>query len=236
VVVAISHSGNSDELNFIFPALRSLGVGIIAITGDERSIMASFADIVLNTAVPREACPFNLAPTSSATAALAMGDALAVCLMEQKGFTEKDFERVHPGGSLGKRLMEPVHSLMNRENIPCLGMRASLEHAVSALNSGGLGILLLLDDSGRTGGLLTDGDLRRALCAGRYKSDSPVAGVMTVTFSYGRPEQSSAEILDIMESRAITALPILDEEKHPLGIIHLHDLLGKGAIKFFKNG
>ena len=232
VLIAISNSGNTDELNAILPVLRALGVKIIALTGGVDSRMASLSDVVLNTGVPREACPMNLAPTSSTTATLAMGDALAVCLIEYKAFTERDFKRVHPGGSLGQRLREPVDALMQRDSLPLAAMSVSSSQAIEVLNQGGLGTVLLLDGDGRTAGILTDGDIRRALCSGSFKPDAPVAEIMTARFSYAMPGQTVAEVLDLMERRAIMALPVLGGDKKPLGIVHLHDLLGKGKFKF----
>lgn len=232
VAVAISNSGCTDELNAILPVLRSLGVKIISMTGGLDSPMAALSDVVLNAGVPREACPFNLAPTSSTTAVLALGDALAVCLIDYKAFTEKDFKRVHPGGSLGQRLREPVGALMQRENIPTASAANGLMAAVEVLNRGGLGTVLLLDGAGRVTGILTDGDLRRVLCAGKYRPEVPVAEVMTGSFRYAGPGQTVAEVLDVMEGSSITVLPVLDTERRPLGVIHLHDLLGKGKIKF----
>ncbi|MDR1125286.1 MAG: KpsF/GutQ family sugar-phosphate isomerase [Deltaproteobacteria bacterium] len=232
VAVAISNSGCTDELNAILPVLRSLGVKIVCMTGGLNSPLAALSDVVLNAGVPREACPFNLAPTSSTTAVLALGDALAVCLIDYKAFTEKDFQRVHPGGSLGQRLREPVGALMHRESIPTASAGNGLMAAVEALNRGGLGTVLLLDGEGRAAGILTDGDLRRALCAGNYRPETRVAEVMTASFRYAEPGQSAAEVLDVMEARSITVLPVLDAGRRPLGIIHLHDLLGKGKIKF----
>ncbi|MDR2892794.1 MAG: KpsF/GutQ family sugar-phosphate isomerase [Deltaproteobacteria bacterium] len=232
VVIAISNSGNTDELNAILPVLRSLGVKIIGLTGGLDSTLATLSDIVLDAGVPREACPFNLAPTSSTTAVLALGDALAVCLIEYKSFTEKDFKRVHPGGSLGQRLREPVDSLMHTENIPVAGREASLAEAVEALNRGGLGTVLLLDPEGRVDGIFTDGDLRRTLCRGSFDPDAPVFESMTRQFCHARPGQNLAEVLDLMESRSITVLPVLDSQRRPLGVLHLHDVLGKGKIRF----
>ena len=232
VLIAISNSGNTDELNAILPVLTALGVKIIALTGGLHSRMAALSDVVLNTGVPREACPMNLAPTSSTTATLAMGDALAVCLIDYKAFTEKDFKRVHPGGSLGQRLREPVDLLMQRDNLPLAGVEASSNEAIEVLNKGGLGTVLLLDDAGRTAGILTDGDIRRALCGRNFAADAPVSNIMTSRFSYAMPGQTVAEVLDLMERRAIMALPVLGGDKKPLGIVHLHDLLGKGKVKF----
>ena len=232
VIIAISYSGKTEELNAILPPLHSLGVKIIALTGDIGAPLANFADIVINTAVPREACPFNLAPTSSTTAVLAVGDALAVCLIRCRAFTEKDFKRVHPGGALGQRLRQYVAEIMHSDNIPTAGMNSSVGEAAEALNKGGLGAVLLLEKSGAAVGILTDGDLRRALCAGSLRADAPVSAIMTENFRHASKSMRAAEVLDIMEKTAITVLPVLDGDKRPLGMVHMHDLLGKGRIKF----
>lgn len=232
VLIAISNSGHTDELNAILPALRSLGVKILALTGGAESTLASLADVVINTAVPREACPLNLAPTTSTTAVLAVGDALAVCLIECRSFTEKDFRRVHPGGSLGRRLKLHVDDIMRRDGLPIAPLDSTQAEALDALHRGGMGLVMLVDGLGKTAGVLSDGDVRRAFVKGRLDSDAPVSGIMTGVFQYAVPGQLAAELLDKMENRAITVLPVLDGDKKPLGIVHLHDLLGKGAIKF----
>lgn len=230
-VIAISYSGKTDELNAILPALKSLGVKIVGITGGADSPMASLVDALLDVHVPREACPLNLAPTSSTTATLVMGDALAVCLIEAKAFTEKDFKRVHPGGALGQRLREPVGELMHKD-APTTPLSADLGRAVSDVHKGGLGASLIIDNAGKAAGILTDGDIRRALLRGSFDAARPVAEVMTAEFRHADPKMSAADVLNIMEGAAIMVLPVLDENGKVLGIIHMHDLLGKGDIKF----
>lgn len=230
-VIAISYSGKTDELNAIIPALKSLGVRIVAITGGVNSPLASLADVTLDVGVPREACPLNLAPTSSTTATLAVGDALAVCLIEAKSFTEKDFKRVHPGGALGQRLREPVGELMHKA-APTTPLNADFGRAVADVHNGGMGASLIVDDAGKAVGILTDGDIRRALLRGSFDAARRVAEVMTSKFRHATPDMSAADVLNIMESSAITVLPVLDGQGKVIGIIHMHDLLGKGDIKF----
>jgi arabinose-5-phosphate isomerase len=231
VFIGISNSGRTDELNALLPALRVLGVKIIALTGGGDSPMAALADIVINTAVPREACPLNLAPTSSTTAALAVGDALAVCLIKARNFTEKDFRRIHPGGSLGRRLRAGVSELMHREP-PLASIADPAGQAVAALHRGGLGAVLILDGQGIMAGIFTDGDLRRAILGQNFTPERGIGEIMTTSFRFLTPEATAAEALDQMEQAAITVLPVLDREKRPLGVLHLHDLLGKGEIAF----
>lgn len=230
-VIAISNSGKTDELNAILPVLKSLGVKIVALTGGVNSLMAQFADALIDTGVPREACPLNLAPTSSTTATLAVGDALAVCLIEAKSFTEKDFKRVHPGGALGQRLRASVTDLMHK-SAPITPSDADFGRAVADVHTSGLGASLIVDAGGKAVGILTDGDIRRSLLKRSFEATRPVAEVMTSKFRHATPKMTAADVLNIMESSAITVLPVLDDEHKVLGIIHMHDLLGKGDIKF----
>jgi arabinose-5-phosphate isomerase len=230
-VIAISYSGKTDELNAILPVLRSFGVKIVAITGGMDSPLASLADVTLNVGVPREACPMNLAPTTSTTATLAMGDALAVCLIEAKSFTKKDFKRVHPGGALGQRLRESVGELMHKA-APTTPLMSDFGRAVADVHNGGLGATLIVDEAGKALGIITDGDIRRSLLNGGIDASRAVAEVMTPKFRHARPEMSVADVLNIMEDHAITVLPVLDGNGVVQGIIHMHDLLGKGDIKF----
>lgn len=232
VVIAISYSGKSDELNAILPALRSLGTRIIAITGGAASPLAELADVVIDAAIPREACPMNLAPTSSTTATLALGDALAVCLMDIKAFTPKDFSRFHPGGALGQRLSLSVADLMHRSSIPLAKENAPLGEALAVLDQGGFGAVIVTDAGGKLSGILTDGDVRRILCQGRAILSLPVAEVMTKNPRHAREEMSVAELIDIMEQKSITVLPVVDGTLAVTGIVHLHDILGKGQVKF----
>ena len=232
VVLAISHSGKTDELTAILPALRRLGASIIALTAGLESPLAQMSDVVIDAGVPREACGMNLVPTSSTTAALAIGDALAVCLMDSKSFTTKDFKRNHPGGALGQRLSLSVADLMHRENLPVARDNAPLGVALSMLDKGGFGAVVLADAAGKLSGILTDGDVRRILCRGLADMDKSVSSVMTKKPNHAMPDMSVAELLDIMEQKSITLLPVVDRDMTVAGIVHLHDILGKGQVKF----
>ncbi|MBG0778234.1 MAG: KpsF/GutQ family sugar-phosphate isomerase [Desulfovibrionaceae bacterium] len=230
VVVAISNSGETDELNAILPALRSLGAGLVALTGGANSTLAELADAVVDTSVPREACPMDLAPTASTTAVLAVGDALAVCLIRIKDFGEKDFKRFHPGGMLGQRLQARVGELMH-EGAPCVEADATFADALRVLNAGGLGAVIVTR-AGLLEGIVTDGDVRRLVCAGGFDSSRDVAHYMVAGPKAARVSHYAAQALDIMEAKAITVLPVVDESDAVVGVIHLHDLLGKGRLKF----
>lgn len=232
VVVAISYSGKTEEVVALLPALRSLGAKLIVIVGDAVSPMARIADIILDVFIPREACPLDLAPTSSTTATLAMGDALAVCLMEAKSFTSDDFKRFHPGGSLGQRLRLKISEVMHTQNLPVVLETATLAATLSVQDAGGLGAALVTDADGKLTGILTDGDVRRYLCRKEPDMSAPVSALMTKNPRHGRADNSVAELLDLMEQKAITVLPVTKEDGTLLGVIHLHDLLGKGTVHF----
>lgn len=232
-VLAISKSGETDEVNALLPALRAIGVKIVSLIGREGpSTMADLSDVVVDVSVPKEASEVVPAPTASTTAALAVGDALAVCLMRRKEFDASDFKRCHPGGELGRRLKLKVSDLMHTEDLPVAQSGALLGEAVMLLNDGGLGALAVVDGKGVLHGILTDGDVRRLLCAGDVKPDSLVTGFMTANPSAASPEDSAARVMDMMEQKAITVVPIVDADKKLIGMIHLHDLLGKGLLKF----
>jgi arabinose-5-phosphate isomerase len=232
VVLAISNSGETDELNAVLPTMRSLGVCIVGLTRSEHSTLAGQCDIVLKVHVPREACPFGLAPTASTTATLAVGDALAVCLIHWKRFDACDFQRCHPGGTLGQRLRLFIRDVMHRDNVPKVRDTTSISEALDVLNKGGLGTVAVVDAAGMLTGILTDGDVRRLVCQGLLEMAEPVARVMTRNPRSAHPEQTAALALDAMESAAITVLPVVDEGNALLGMVHLHDLLGKGRVKF----
>ena len=232
VIIAISNSGETAELNAILPALKSLGTSLIAMTGREDSTLGRLADVTLHSGVPREACPHGLAPTASTTAVLALGDALAVCLMQLKSFTEKDFLRYHPGGSLGQRLKLNVSEVMRTEGLPQLSETSLLSEALRQLDQGKLGAVLLLDNEHRISGILTDGDVRRAVCRGTLNPAAPVSTVMPPSPRCGPQSDTVAPLLELMESKAITVLPIADEERRLLGMVHMHDLLGQGSVAF----
>ena len=222
VIIAISNSGETAELNAILPALKSLGTSLIAMTGREDSTLGRLADVTLHSGVPREACPHGLA----------LGDALAVCLMQLKSFTEKDFLRYHPGGSLGQRLKLNVSEVMRTEGLPQLSETSLLSEALRQLDQGKLGAVLLLDGEHRISGILTDGDVRRAVCRGTLNPEAPVSTVMTPSPRCGTQSDTVATLLELMESKAITVLPIADEERRLLGMVHMHDLLGQGSVAF----
>lgn len=174
----------------------------------------------------------NLAPTASTTAALAVGDALAVCLMRIKDFGTKDFKRVHPAGALGARLSQKIASLMHTKNLPVTRDSAPLTEALAALNTGGFGLAALTDADGRLTGVLTDGDVRRMLCKSGFDPVRPAAEVMTRDPRSVTVTSSAAQVLDLMEARQITVLPVLDENGFLVGLVHVHDLLGKGRVRF----
>ncbi len=231
VVLAISNSGETDELNAVLPTMRSLGVSIVCMTGKPDSTMAGLSDVVLDTAVPKEACPLDLAPTASTTAVLAVGDALAVCLIHWKSFTADDFRKYHPGGALGQRLSLRVDGLMHtqvpqeREDVP-------IRQALQTLDAGRLGAVVLTDAAGKLAGIITDGDVRRLVCRGTVDMEAPAHSLMVRNPLHAMGGQSVAELLDVMEARAITVLPVVGAEMALIGVIHLHDLLGKGGVKF----
>jgi arabinose-5-phosphate isomerase len=231
-VLAISKSGETDEVNVLLPSLRAVGVKVVGLLGKDESRMAALCDAVVNCGVPKEADEAVPAPTASTTAALAVGDALAVCLMRMNSFDEKDFRRCHPGGELGRRLCLRVSDLMHTQDIPAAPEDITLGEAVLRIDKGGLGALALTAPGGELTGILTDGDVRRTLCAGDVKPESPVADFMTRGPKSARPASSAAEVMDIMEEKAITVVPIVDENRKLVGMVHLHDLLGKGLLKF----
>ncbi|MDC0336131.1 KpsF/GutQ family sugar-phosphate isomerase [Pseudodesulfovibrio sp.] len=232
VILALSNSGGTDEVNAIIPTLKSLGCTVICMTGNAVSAMAQASDIIIKVAVPKEACPIGLAPTASTTAQLAVGDALAVCLMEWKSFDQDDFKKFHPGGSLGQRLATCVDQLMHTDNLPVVQEIVSLKVAMEELNSGGLGLVAIVDSGNILKGVFSDGDVRREVCCGPFDIERPVIEVMTASPKRATAGESSAHVLDIMEQNEITVLPVVGENGELVGMVHLHDLLGKGALRF----
>ncbi len=233
VVLAISYSGETAELNLLVNSLKNRAVSIIAMTGGPESTLAKLADAVLNIGVPKEACPLGLAPTASTTAAMAMGDALAVVLLDRKQFKESDFRRNHPGGSLGERLKVNVSEVMiTGEHIPMVTTDTSLRQAVSTLNAKNLGAVLIIDEKQRIAGIITDGDVRRMVAKEVDLDTQRAADHMTPTPKTIKKELLAADALSIMQEHEITILPITDANGHLAGILHLHDLLGKGEFRF----
>lgn len=232
VVIAISNSGETDELNAILPTLISLGAKVIGLTGNPQSTMAGICHVCLSTGVPKEACTLGLAPTASTTATLAMGDALAVALIEWKSFGPDDFQRYHPGGDLGRQLRLIVSKIMHVQGLPVVRSGTTLEQALTVLDQGGLGTVVVLSDQDRLLGILTDGDVRRLVCRKGFFPDQPVDVYMTRNPRYADVNEKGALVLERMEKAAITVLPVLDQDRVLLGVVHLHDLLGKGRVRF----
>jgi len=231
-LLAISNSGETAEITTLAATVKRRQARIIAMTGVESSTLARMADLVLDTRVPREACPLNMAPTASTTATLVIGDALAVALMVRRGFRKEDFIRHHPGGSLGERLNLKVQDIMlDRRAAPEVTEAATLHEIVASINEQNLGFTLVTAGD-RLVGIITDGDLRRALLSGRELYGCQAADLMTKDPLSIRDDRTAAEALEIMERKLITALAVLDRSGTLVGVIHLHDLLGRGEVRF----
>lgn len=233
VLIALSNSGETKEINILLPSVRAIGCRVVAFTGDQHSTLAKHSDLVINTGVAQEACPMGLAPTASSTAMLAMGDALAVVLMNRKAFSSTDFKRFHPAGALGQRLAARVAELMlPADFVPRVTSDSDLQRAITILDQGGLGALLVVDPSQRLEGIVTDGDLRRCFARHDTPFEIPLVRVMTAHPKTLFPESAVYDALNLMETHQITVLPIVDRDRHIRGILHLHDILGKGEFKF----
>lgn len=231
-LIALSNSGETPEITSLAATIKKRGPLIIAMTGSVSSTLARMADLVLDCRVPREACPLNMAPTASTTATLSLGDALAVALMVKRGFRKEDFLRHHPAGSLGERLNLNVKDIMLcRPAIPEVGENASLKEIIGCINRQNLGFALVTRGDELLG-IITDGDLRRFLAEDDRIYESSALNLMTANPLTIREDRTAAEALEVMERKLITALAVLDENHKLAGIIHLHDLLGKGEIRF----
>jgi len=233
IFIALSKSGETDELNILLPSIRRIGCKIIAFTADKRSNLAHHSDIIIDVAVDSEACPMGLAPTASTTALLAMGDALAVVLLEKKQFKSSDFKLYHPGGALGQRLAARIEDIMiSPESQLCVSEGTPMTEAVIAVDRGGLGAVLVVDRRNQLSGIITDGDIRRMVVSGRPIADLAVEDVMTKNPKTQEQNAPTSDALYIMERHQITVLPIVNSSGEVKGILHLHDILGKGAFKF----
>lgn len=233
VVLAISYSGNTVELNLLLTSLKKRGVSIIAMTGGLASPLAEAADIVLDIGIPKEACPLGLAPTTSTTATLALGDALAVVLLGRNKFREADFRQNHPGGSLGERLKVKVKEVMvSGDRVPVIVDNQTAINAVQVLNEKNLGAVLIVTGENKVVGILTDGDVRRYIADQEAFNGSLAGEVMTPDPISIDAEMLAADALSIMQRHEITILPIVDNEGKLVGMLHLHDLLGKGEFRF----
>jgi arabinose-5-phosphate isomerase len=231
LVLAISNSGETAEILTILPLIKRLGAPLVAMTGKPGSTMAQIADVHLDVSVSQEACPLNLAPTASTTATLAMGDALAVALLEARGFTPEDFALSHPGGTLGRRLLLKIADLMHTgERIPRVAPDATVAAALLEMSRKGLGMTAVADAAGLALGVFTDGDLRRVFDLGIDLRQVPIAEVMTRGGKSIGAGRLAAEAVHLMDLYKITALMVLDDDRRLQGVIHMHDLLRAGVV------
>jgi arabinose-5-phosphate isomerase len=228
-VLAISNSGETPEILAIIPTIKRWGNPVIAITNNLNSKLAKESDIHLYLNVKREACRLNLAPTSTTTATMALGDAIAVALLEMRGFTSEDFAKFHPGGSLGKKLMKVSELMHVGEELPIVHPETPLKEAVLIMSEKGFGAALVVNKDGELVGILTDGDLRRFIESGGSIDKCLVEKVMTKNPKFITKDQLILEALEIMERYNITVLPVV-ENKKPIGLIHLHDILKSGVV------
>ncbi len=231
IILALSNSGETDELKSLLPHLKRMGCKIILVTGNLHSTLAKLADVTIDAGVSKEACPLNLSPTASTTAALGLGDALAIALLEENGFTEKDFALFHPGGELGRRLQMKVGAIMRKgSDIPKVKSAASFQTIVKEINAKKTGCALVIDGA-KLKGIIVDGDLRRAMLKNpdirKWNADNLKTPKPTTISA----EMSLAHALQMMEEKTIYQLIVVDGQKRPVGLVHLHDLLGRGQIQ-----
>ena len=234
VVIALSNSGETGEVLHILPSLRRIGAKVIAMVGNPNSSLGKNADVVLDVGVSKEACPLGLAPTSSTTAALAFGDALAVALLSKRKFTADQFAVFHPGGSLGRKLLMTVADVMHSgDDNPLVKGDMKVQDALFVITDKGLGAVSVVDDDNKMIGVLTDGDIRRGLSQGFSFLTRPVTELMTKSPKTITQDKLAAEALHLMESnkpRPITVLPVIDAEKHVIGLLHMTDLVRQGVV------
>ena len=231
MVVALSNSGESPEILAIVPFLKRHGIKLVTLTGNPQSSLAQIADVHLDASVEKEACPLNLAPTASTTAALALGDALAISLLQARGFSENDFALTHPGGALGKRLLIKVSDLMHTgERLPQVGEYATLQEALLEMTKKGLGVTAIVSANGTLAGIFTDGDLRRTLEKTADLRGVKISDVMSRKPRTITVERLAVEAAQLMEQHHITCVLVADASNHLVGALHTHDLMGAGVI------
>lgn len=231
IVLALSNSGTTNEIVTLLPLIKRLGLTLISMTGNPDSTLARAANVNLDTQVEQEACPLNLAPTSSTTVTLVLGDALAIALLEARGFTPEDFAFSHPGGALGRRLLLKVEHVMHSgDELPAVARDASLREALLEMTQKGLGMTLILAPDRTLAGIFTDGDLRRALDKGIDVRDASIDALMTHGGKTARPEMLAAQALKIMEDYKISSLPVINEHNQAIGALNMHDLLRAGVM------
>jgi arabinose-5-phosphate isomerase len=234
-VIALSNSGETEEISRMLPSLKRLGIKIIALTGNPESTLAKNSDVVINVGVREEACPLGLAPTASTTATLAMGDALAVVLLDQRGFRQEDFACFHPGGTLGKKLLLRVRDLMHTgDAVPLVSEETLIKDAIYEISSKKVGITAVVDASGKLVGVISDGDLRRWMEKTEKTGENLLAkqakDIMTRNPKIANRDSLAAEAVAIMEKNSITCLIVSNAKAEPEGVIHLHDLLKAGVV------
>jgi len=234
-VIALSNSGETEELSRMLPSLKRLDIKIIAFTGNSDSTLAKNSDVVINVGVKEEACPLGLAPTASTTAQLAMGDALAVALLDKRGFKEEDFACFHPGGTLGKKLLLRVRDLMHvGDDVPIVSATTLIKDAIYEISSKKMGVTAVVNTDGKLIGVISDGDLRRWMekteKAGENLLAKKAEDIMTRNPKIANKDSLAAEAVSIMEKNSITCLIVADASSKPEGVIHLHDLLKSGVV------
>ncbi|AOJ25872.1 arabinose 5-phosphate isomerase KdsD [Burkholderia seminalis] len=231
VFIGISYSGESEELVAILPLVKRIGAKLIAITGRAESSLGTLADVNLNAAVSKEACPLNLAPTASTTAALALGDALAVAVLDARGFGSEDFARSHPGGALGRRLLTYVRDVMRSgDDVPSVGLDATLSDALFQITAKRLGMTAVVDAAGKVVGIFTDGDLRRVLARDGDFRTLPITDVMTRDPRTIAPDHLAVEAVELMERHRINQMLVVDADGALIGALNMHDLFSKKVI------
>ncbi|MDQ7067435.1 MAG: KpsF/GutQ family sugar-phosphate isomerase [Sulfurimonas sp.] len=229
VVIGISYSGESEELSSILPHIKRFNVPLIGMTKNLDSTLGSFSDMVIKINVEKEACPIDTAPTSSTTLTLALGDALAVCLMKARNFQKSDFASFHPGGALGKKLFVKVSNLMQTQNLPLISKNASLKDAILSISEGRLGTTLIVDEDKKLIALLSDGDVRRALLSEDFSLDDDVLKYATHTpMTCQNADLLASDALVLIEEKKIQLLVVTDTEKKIQGVLHIHTLIEKG--------
>ncbi len=229
ILLAISSSGESEELTKILPHIKRFDIPLIAFTGRKDSTLGYYADVFLDISVEKEACPLNIAPTSSTTVTMALGDALAIALMKKRDFKKEDFASFHPGGTLGKKLFIKIKDLMRVDNLPIINEDTTLKEAVITMSAGKLGTVLIVDKNAKFTALLSDGDLRRALMNKEFDMEQTAITYATrLPRSYKNSELLASEALEIIENDRIQLLPITNEKEEVIGVLHIHDLINAG--------
>jgi arabinose-5-phosphate isomerase len=231
VVIILSNSGATEEMKQLLPILKKIGASIISLTGNSKSVLAKYSDVVLDVSVEKEACPLGLAPTASTTATLALADALAVCLLERKGFKEKDFAFFHPGGALGRRLLLTVQDIMRQGQANAIvGEDKLVSEVLLAITRARAGSAIVVDKTGKLKGIFTDGDLRRHLASDKNLVSRRIKEVMTKNPCIVNKDMLAAEAMRILQAKKIDEVPVVDKFMHPVGLLDVQDLLKAGLI------